>query len=230
MTTNYFKLALVAIIAGVMVMACETGAYAQEAVQQESFGQTSDEPTAEKYVKMGYNAGKNGFNELAIDFYKQALNIDPRCVEAYNGMGAAHANLQEYKEAIECYRKAMEIAPNDAKVHSGMGFAYYGLKSYPEAIKRYKKAIALDPSYAPAHCNMGLLYYDYIRDYFEAIDYYQKAIDVDPNFAEAYYYMGIAYANLAKDNNPKQIKYYQTAAQLGHDGAREWLKSKGHSW
>jgi tetratricopeptide (TPR) repeat protein len=97
---------------------------------------------AEEYFMKGDNAQENGFNELAIEYYQTAVMFNPEYIGAYNNMGAAYDNLQDYRKAIRCYQKAIEIDPSYADAYYNMGNAYANLQDYQEAIRCYQKAIA----------------------------------------------------------------------------------------
>ena len=55
-----------------------------------------------------------------------------------------------------------------------------------------------------------------------------KAIELEPDFAKAYNNLGVAYKN--QGNTTKAIQSFEKAARLGHKGAQDWLKKKGHDW
>ncbi|MDR1199957.1 MAG: tetratricopeptide repeat protein [Prevotellaceae bacterium] len=113
---------------------------------QTQYRQAADALSAEEYFTKGYNAQQNGFNELAIEYYQQAIAIDPNHAGAYGSMGIACYSLKNYDEAIRCYQKAIAIDPNYAFAYVNLGYVYGVLKKKKEQIKYYQQAARLGDS------------------------------------------------------------------------------------
>jgi superkiller protein 3 len=188
----------------------ETKNEQQRFALQTKYRQTADALSAEEYFTKGLNVQENGFNELAIEYYQQAIALDPAHVGAYNNMGVAYYDLKNYREAIRYCQKAIDIDPNP-EAYNNLGIAYEGLKNYREAIRYYQKAIDLDKNDAAAYGNMGKAY-NYLNNYHEAIRHLQKAIALDPNHADTYNNLGYAYNSLG--NHRKAIEYLKKAIAL----------------
>jgi tetratricopeptide (TPR) repeat protein len=92
------------------------------------------------------------------------------------------------------------------------------------AIEYYQKAIKANPNYVKAYISMGDTYYFRLNNYREAIQCYQKAIAIDPKHDEwTYYDMGRAYIHLGNHNKARQC--FEQAAEMGHNGAKNWLNN-----
>jgi len=66
-------------------------------------------------VQQGWTDDQNRDAQLALDFGRRALNIDPRCSLALVVMGFAHTNLlKQFDIAQEQYDLALSVNPNDA--------------------------------------------------------------------------------------------------------------------
>jgi superkiller protein 3 len=189
-----------------------------------SYQKQTDALAAEEYFTKGYSAQENGFNELAIEYYQQAIDIDPNYVKAYYNMGVVyydmgrHDQLKNFREelgnfheAIRYFQKAIDLDPKHAMAYYTMGSSYFRLGRHSEAIRYIQKAIDLDPKHAIAYRDMGKLH-SVLKDYNEAIRYYQKAIAINPNYAWAYIYMGDAYKDLQDYN--EAIRCYQNALDI----------------
>jgi tetratricopeptide (TPR) repeat protein len=57
------------------------------------------------------------YNE-SLDYFDQALRIDPNFTEARYAKGIALHNMMRYDEAIQCYNRALAIDPGNAVVVS----------------------------------------------------------------------------------------------------------------
>lgn len=82
----------------------------------------------------------------AIDFFSQAIAIDPRNHVLYSNKSAAEASLGDYDSALESAKKCVEIKPDWGKGYSRLGAAYHGLQQYDEAVSAYQEGLKLDPN------------------------------------------------------------------------------------
>ncbi len=57
----------------------------------------------------------------AIEWYKKALELNPKNVDAVNNIGNSYAAMQDYKNAIIWFRKVLEMDPNNAKAINNLG-------------------------------------------------------------------------------------------------------------
>ena len=165
-----------------------------------------------------------------IEFYSQAIELNPKFAEAYNNRGNAKSNMKRYEEAIEDYDKAIGFNPNFAEAYNNRGNTKFDMKRYEEAIEDYGKAIGLNPNYAEAYYNRGNAKSD-MKRYKEAIEDYGKAIGLNPNFAEAYNNRAMAYLEqneykLALDDVEKAISIDSTNA-CAYDTRGEILSAMG---
>src|SRR5690606_23837421 len=55
-----------------------------------------------------------GRTEAALERYRQAVEVDPEYVEAWNNLGAALASAGELEEAREAFEIAIRLVPNYA--------------------------------------------------------------------------------------------------------------------
>ena len=148
-----------------------------------------------------------------IEFYSQAIELNPKFAEAYYNRGNAKYNMKRYEEAIKDYSEAIGLNPNDAEAYYNRGNAKYNMKRYEEAIKDYSEAIGLNPNYAEAYNNRGNAKYN-MKRYEEAIEDYGKAIGLNPNLAEAYNNRAKCYRKLAeKEQDESKKAEYLTKAE-----------------
>jgi outer membrane protein OmpA-like peptidoglycan-associated protein len=102
------------------------------------------------------------------------------------------------------------------------GVEYEKSNIHEEAIKMYTEAIRRDRYYAEAYFRRGKAYMAANKtSVMEALQDFNTAIDLDPKNAEAYYERGLL--NAFSINNENARADMQTAASLGHQGARQWL-------
>jgi tetratricopeptide (TPR) repeat protein len=187
---------------------------------QKTYTKAADALSAEEYFTKGNNARENRFYELAIEYYQQAVTLDPSFAAAYHNMGTTYDDLENYNEAIRCYKKALDFDPSLVETYNNMGIVYNRyLDDCHEAMRCFQKALELDPNSKRVYYNMGSAYRCFGNEQ-EAMRCYQKAIDIDPNYSMAYQGMGLSYHRL--ENYRKSIQYYEKAIKLDPNSAMSY--------
>jgi tetratricopeptide (TPR) repeat protein len=82
-------------------------------------GISTSSPEAREWFFKGLTASTQyaRYNE-SLDYFDQALRIDPDFTEAWYAKGVALHNMMRYDEAIQCYNRALVIDPGNATVMS----------------------------------------------------------------------------------------------------------------
>ncbi len=80
-----------------------------------------------------------------IDLYGKIIEINPQNAVAWEKLGVAYKNLEDYQNAIICFEKITKINPAQISSWICLGKLYGKLHKYNEAIKCYQKIIELDP-------------------------------------------------------------------------------------
>src|SRR5678815_1377128 len=132
-----------------------------------------------------YLKGRNAWNkrtgdalQQAIDYFNQAIKIDPNYGAAYAGLADCYNMLVVYgrlepkegfPKAKEAATKALEIDENSAEAHSSMAFIKFRWDWDRTATEReFQTAIKLKPAYAPAH--------QWYSSYLVAVERFDEAI------------------------------------------------------
>ena len=155
---------------------------ASEAQKQEinrEVKRNEDEFTAVQWNEKGMERYNRKDYQGAIEYFRKAIELDPKLATPWNIMGYTYGELGDYNKEIKCCRKAIELDPKYATPWNKMGYAYGKLGDYNKAIECCRKAIELDPKFARPWNNMGHAYDD-LGDYNKAIECYRKAIELDP--------------------------------------------------
>jgi hypothetical protein len=168
-----------------------------------------------------------GYWRNSITLYDHTLEATDRNSLIHNSRGVVYMGLANYSQAIADFDRAIEIDPRYAKAYNNRGVACMNLANYPQAIADFDRAIEIYPQYGKAYNNRGLAYMG-LADYPQAIADFDRAIEIDPRLGEAYYSRGKAYGSLG--NREHAIDDIRTAARLGHEGARNFLRSRGIGW
>lgn len=100
--------------------------------------------------------------ERGIEYFKEAIALDPAYALAYAGLADSYALLGavEYaalspgvamQQAREATLKALEIDDTLAEAHASFAYVRIFDWNWPEAEREYRRSIELNPSYATAH-------------------------------------------------------------------------------
>jgi tetratricopeptide (TPR) repeat protein len=106
--------------------------------------------TAYEWFSKGYEASTLKLWDKAIEYWTNAIKLNPKYDDAYNNRGVAYGKKGLYNEAIEDYTKAIELNPKDADAYNNRGLAYKKKGLHSEAIENYTKAIKINPKDAKA--------------------------------------------------------------------------------
>ncbi|MBI2825872.1 MAG: tetratricopeptide repeat protein [Planctomycetia bacterium] len=138
------------------------------------------------YARASEAAGyRPGPSELAtgIDYYREALRLNPDYVEALDNLGTALVDANQPEEAIKYFQHSLEVRPNGPYALFRMGTTLGGLGQWNEAAEHFQKAIDCDPDYAEAHHALGVALIQ-LRRLDEAAGHLTTATQLKPRTAE----------------------------------------------
>lgn len=121
---------------------------------------------------------------MALESYRLALEVRPRCALTHNIVGNALFSLGRFIDARNSYNSAVEINPQFVDALNGSGAASFHLRQLDEAVASYSRAIALKPDYAEAFNNRATVMLA-ARKFPEALADYDRALAVAPRMSEA---------------------------------------------
>jgi tetratricopeptide (TPR) repeat protein len=85
------------------------------------------------------------FNE-ATEKFEEAVKLDPKNVNAYNGLGWAQFNTGKYDEAETSFKKTLELTPKFPAALNGLGQLYFAKRKYGQAEKYLLQAAPQAPA------------------------------------------------------------------------------------
>ena len=98
-------------------------------------------------------------NPLALQYYNNALKVEPASTEAFYNRGLFFQNTGEIGKAVADYKTILKIDPNYADASFNLGYINSVLSSnWNEAITFYSDAIKANDQYAEAFFNRGVCY------------------------------------------------------------------------
>lgn len=138
-----------------------------------------DSTDYELNLKMGYLHYYGGTYAESSKYYKKAIDILPKSVEARMGLVYASSMQEKWDEVKTQYKAILKIDPNNSFVNYNMGLIYYNSKEYTQAYKHFEKVCKLYPfDYANmlmfAWCNIQLHRKE------EAVIWFRKVLLLSP--------------------------------------------------
>jgi superkiller protein 3 len=100
---------------------------------------------SEKLVASGEKLFAKGSFHKALKAFREASELDPDDIFAWNNQGVALEEFGRIDDAIKCYQRATKIDTGFGLAWNNMGFAHAQLGDFKEAIKCYKRALKIDP-------------------------------------------------------------------------------------
>src|SRR5262249_47453830 len=98
--------------------------------------------------------------EEAVQHFQVALAQEPRCADAYNGLGLVCVARGQIEEAARCFRTAIELKPDLATAHSNLGNVLQQLGQFDPALASLREPLRIDPRYASALGQLATLLRD----------------------------------------------------------------------
>jgi tetratricopeptide (TPR) repeat protein len=136
------------------------------------------------YIQLGLLYALKG-DPIAVDYYNNALNLNPKSEEAHYNLGQYYLEEEQYNKAIEQFSTVISINPNNKEAHFSLGYIHYEkLKVYSEALKHFINAAKCDPKFFKAFYMVGLTY-ETIGDINNASKFYSRAIAINPEYIKA---------------------------------------------
>lgn len=147
--------------------------------------------------------------DMALDFLKQALALDPNHYASYNLLGVIYHKKGNYQAAAEALERALELKPDSGETHHNLAVVYQDMGEILRAEREYRQAVAL--SYTPSLFLLARLLLDQKR-YDEAIEFGLKAAESNPKDPAIFNLLGVACNE--KQDYKAAVNYFNRALSL----------------
>ncbi len=91
---------------------------------------------------------------LAMQYYTQGLQLDPRHPHIYTNLGSLLKDLGHLNEAIKMYQKAVECNPNFDVALANLGNAIKDQGRTQDSVMYYRRAVQVNPHFPEALCGL----------------------------------------------------------------------------
>lgn len=136
--------------------------------------------------------------------FNEALQLEPNCPDAYNGLGLCFANQGDLDAAADCYKNALKVKPDFYNSIYNLANNYYLQRNYSESIPYYLQAMSVYQKLKGKEnpellVSLGTVYRERAgvpnspnreSDLKKALQYYQKAIAIKPDLSQAHAMLG----------------------------------------
>ncbi|AEI15312.1 Tetratricopeptide TPR_1 repeat-containing protein [Flexistipes sinusarabici DSM 4947] len=116
------------------------------------------------YYNMGYSLYGKGRYDRALEYFKRAVEINPRFISPYMYMYRIYKSWEEHDKAIDILKKALKRNPVFLPAKLELGKYYYNQNKYEQSAKVMEEIIELQPDSEEAKTaasylkKMGLYY------------------------------------------------------------------------
>ena len=153
------------------------------------------------WVRVGssFNRGVSAIlindNQLAVQHFSTAIELDSSFTPAYKNRGVAYFKLGDYSKSIADFQTSLTQQKANADIHINLGQAHFKLQEYATSITHYSKALTHNEQSIDAYLGRGWIHYKQ-KAYSKALEDFEQAIQVDQKSPEAYWGRFLIYARL----------------------------------
>jgi tetratricopeptide (TPR) repeat protein len=119
----------------------------------------------------------------AMDYYRAALNKEPKSARLLNKIGITDLMMQRYSQAKKNFDQSIKADHKFADAYNNLGVVYYEERKYGAAVKQYRRAIAIEEGAASFYSNLGAALFSK-KEFEAAVQAYQRAMELDPDVFE----------------------------------------------
>ena len=159
--------------------------------------QAGGQSAAQAAFSQGVGWHQRGQLAQAQDFYRRALQADPRHAASMHHLGIIAYQTSKFAEALALMDQALASDPSDASAHNNRGLVLQDMGQPLESLLCFERALALVPAYPDALNNRGTALSDLGR-LDEAIPCYEAALRINARYPEAHKNLGDAMRALGR--------------------------------
>jgi tetratricopeptide (TPR) repeat protein len=148
---------------------------------------------------------------------RQALEIDPGCVEALYLLAITCDQSGDFAQAEICYKRTLEAHPDDAELHFRLAILLYNLSRPAEAAEHFRATARLRPDSPEAWNNLGNAQF-LLWQTAQAVRCYRTAVGIRPNYPEACQNLGKVLRDA--EQLPEGLFWYRESVRLRPDAPK----------
>ena len=176
-------------------------------------------PSKNEDAMMAYNIGsfymyQNRTNE-AEKYLKEAVDLDPNFVDAYDHLGIVYRRQNRFSEAEAMYLKSIELNDRNKVPFINLAIIYRIQNRLNDAFQLYMHVVQILPDDPEGYYGIGELLF-ITDDYENSMMFFDAAIELyielnSPYVYDAYYYKGLIYYYAEEYN--EALRYLEEAGK-----------------
>jgi superkiller protein 3 len=159
----------------------------------------------------------------AIAAAEESVRQRPGDFAAFEELGHACFEYEQYDAALAAYQRASELNPHSARAIEATGHIYYRQNNPQAAMAAYERAIAVDPHFTKAYYGLGILHATITGDYEKAIAAYQRGLVENPGDPFLTASLGSTYARMGQIERAVEMLEEAAHRDPGEPFAWGWL-------
>jgi tetratricopeptide (TPR) repeat protein len=133
------------------------------------------------YMQLGILFGAK-HNPVALDYYNNALNLNPQSTEALYAKSLFYQDHGDIKSAVAGYNMLLQVDTANYFTYFNLGYISFNVeKDYRKATVMFSKALKFNPAYAEAYYMRGLSF-EQLGEFAKSIRDYTEAIKIAPGY------------------------------------------------
>ncbi len=165
--------------------------------------------------KLAYNSVLIGQYEVAVELYKQVLNVEPDNAYVKFSLAVVYQKIGQFRQAKTFYYQLLKTSPDNENEIIGNLLAILIEESPRDAIYLLSRLTIQNPKSSNILAQAAIAY-DKIKNYDQAISLLQKAITIDQENIGYKYNLAVIYDKTAQ---------YEKALDLYSDVAKNYSDS-----
>ena len=143
-----------------------------------------DQAYYDAFIQLGLIYSTAG-NTLAIDYFNNALNVEPQSTEALYALAMFYQEAGDAENAIAAYSRLLVVDPENVYGHYNLGYVNLVMVGdFEQAVAYFERAEQLKPDYFEAIYNKGYCY-ELLGDLQAARDAYNAVLEIEVNYEKA---------------------------------------------
>eukprot|EP00440_Ansanella_granifera_P027522 gb/GFBE01029896.1/.p1 GENE.gb/GFBE01029896.1/~~gb/GFBE01029896.1/.p1 ORF type:complete len:796 (+),score=111.86 gb/GFBE01029896.1/:1-2388(+) len=126
-------------------------------------------------------------HDVAIKFFKRAIQVDPNFTYAYTLCGHEFVASEKFDKAVSMYETAIQVDPRHYNAWWGLGNIYNRQEEHEHAKKHFVKALQVNGNNSVLLCYLGMVM-DSLKQPRLALDCFDKAAQGEPQNGMAYFH------------------------------------------
>ena len=154
---------------------------------------------AEPRNNMGQIAVARGYEEQAMDWFKEAIALKSDFAEAHNNLGFIWQKRREYDQAADAFLEAIEIDPGYQVARRNYATMLMYLKRPEKAREEYLKCLEVDPTFCDCRMGLGVIELGN-EEWSAAVGQFERLVQVCPTSETGWHNLCYGYMQMGECN------------------------------